>query len=565
MCLDPKEQKLCASEPTRHEPSAGERMVSRGGVHDWHEQIVGSAHSALVELPEFSSSPTWIVAKVSEGTDAFEMDPYAVGAQVGRPIELAPPPPISVRFAPRHPGGFVGVLTITACWSDGHMATRHVSLFGRARAVDALPPGAAMREWGEPVAAPEIDPTSEEAHIPMNAGLLSATDLARSEADRFGSNLALGVRDVEKLSALFVPRPDRRSLWEAMAKEAIMLGIEILVPKIATNVVGKLANAVAEDMHVATRLLVQKHSHGFPVLAPGPLKGALVKQTETIASSTPVADLASHDIVKGLGKGLEKGLKGIGKAAIEGAVAEKRGAPDAAVIKFFSSQEAATISLAAQTSRMLAMTQYALVPVQAKNLPLAVGAMRAFEESLTLAADDAQRTQQQFTSQAWLSFKAQNELGSEALADGRSVTDMTGARAWTDHGLVAPSLKDGVLELAVSVAEGHPKVTGARLLGISKEIANAFETIDLRTAAIPMRINIENAAFITRDETGRIRVSGALHLVDTEARPADTRGEAQAIRGAERMVEAVLSVSLSKQKLHIETNDARDAEPVRKS
>jgi hypothetical protein len=205
--------------------------------------------------------------------------------------------------------------------------------------------------------------------------------------------------------------------------------------------------------------------------------------------------------------------------------------------------------------------EYALAPVQDTNLDLAVAAMGAFKEAYGLGASLAQEQQALATSQAWCAFKARDRLGVEELRDGREVTNMAGARAWTDHGLVPPRLNDGVLELSVRMNNGTPKITGAHLYGIAAHVANRLENLDLSTANLPIRIEIDNVAFITRDEAGRLRASGAMQLIDDEA---SFNEEPQAIRGAERIVRAVLAKPLGKQDVHITTDDANGTTASRK-
>jgi hypothetical protein len=199
--------------------------------------------------------------------------------------------------------------------------------------------------------------------------------------------------------------------------------------------------------------------------------------------------------------------------------------------------------------------------VQDTNLDLAVAAMGAFKAAYDAAADVAQDTQARTTSQAWCAFKARDRLGVDEVGDGREVTDMTAARAWTDHGLVPPRLHDGVLELSVRMSNGTPELTGARLRGVSVHVAKRLGALDLSTANLPIRIEIDNVAFITRDEAGRLRASGAMQLIDDEAA---FNTEPQAIRGAERIVRAVLAKPLDKQHVHIETDDANDTTASRR-
>lgn len=70
---------------------------------------------------------------------------------------------------------------------------------------------------------------------------------------------------------------------------------------------------------------------------------------------------------------------------------------------------------------------------------------------------------------------------------------------------------------------------------------------------IPLRIVMDGVSVITRDEAGRVRVSGALQGLDETAKsPSD---EVQAAHNATLVVETILSRSLAAWGIEIEGDD----------
>jgi hypothetical protein len=110
--------------------------------------------------------------------------------------------------------------------------------------------------------------------------------------------------------------------------------------------------------------------------------------------------------------------------------------------------------------------------------------------------------QQQHAEWQWASLLGRSSLGSDTVAVGGEERETTlfsgpigGREIHAGH---------GVLTIRAGAGE-HPSVEGARIAGVSRDIANHLHIQDLRNAPIPIRLIINNNQIITRDEVGRVR------------------------------------------------------------
>jgi hypothetical protein len=101
-------------------------------------------------------------------------------------------------------------------------------------------------------------------------------------------------------------------------------------------------------------------------------------------------------------------------------------------------------------------------------------------------------------------------------ADGKNAQDVTRTEALREHHQSgAPKPVDGVLDVYLNGDYTEPRLEGAKLHGVSQEIADRLANLPLANLPMPVRFVLgprdDKPTIITRDEAGRVRVSGTLH------------------------------------------------------
>lgn len=108
-----------------------------------------------------------------------------------------------------------------------------------------------------------------------------------------------------------------------------------------------------------------------------------------------------------------------------------------------------------------------------------------------------------------------------------------------------------MLDVYVDGDYTEPKLEGAKLYGISQEIADRLGALPLANLPMPIRFILgprnDKPTIITRDEAGRVRVSGTLH---------GSSREENEVPDAQKIIERFLSTPLSAANVEIQTNDA---------
>ena len=149
------------------------------------------------------------------------------------------------------------------------------------------------------------------------------------------------------------------------------------------------------------------------------------------------------------------------------------------------------------------------------------------------------------------------ELGATKLEDGTLVTNLDKTRT-SKH--PTPDGFNGLLDLVVDVDHGAPHVAIARAPGMARALVGDIGMMKLKDTSVPVRVflgwNEPEPTIITRDERGRIRVSGNFHrLAQFTGLDDKITTEAQAERAAHIVVDLAMSRSLNDWGVQIATDD----------
>jgi hypothetical protein len=514
---------------------------------DIPEQIVGSRHHFAVEAPFNRGTGVAHVAAAIEGSPDLHLhwgEPGVLRTQY--PQERVPD--LSVEYSPTKPGASPGAVQVIGRWEDGYVEEVHAPIRARARGLEDVPSGSAIEtESGpkKPTAAGNADD-----HLVTSAELSGESDLMGAIELLF-NNQARGVDDVQREQETFRARVKPPSIWWDLVELAVNLGIAYVTAGLGTALTSSFENMFAPSAR--------------------PIIGGEWKQFE-------LSDV-EVDALKGA---LREGLKQAGKAASSGIVdglkpssigdeTEREAAADGEnlasvdpTINFFSKQREA-LGDAVDTSKRqmteLRAQLYALKKADPSMAKVAVNALASATRAY--AKTGAHSSQAAATATQWLTFKARGELGSETVHTGgkdRQVTKLDQVREARDRNRLEPPAKGegvaGLLDINITLQSGEVRVETASLQGIAQPVADRLLKRNLAAAGLPLRFLFANGlGFITRDEVGRVRYQGYVHL-DPES-PPGVPGELQEHRTAQAIVDRVLSMTLSEWGIeHIQTNDA---------
>jgi hypothetical protein len=285
---------------------------------------------------------------------------------------------------------------------------------------------------------------------------------------------------------------------------------------------------------------------------------------------------------------VKDGLKRAGKAAIDGVkgqfasstpgsmrpsvdTSEKPpGESNDPEIEFFNQMYKALDEQATNNREMIYERKRALRPLLRTQPQVAASIMHGIGDELGRQKKFANDEQARISRLLWTAHVAKRELGDESVktADGKSAgiaTQLDRARELTKKQM--PSARAGLLDIVLMRSHAFPKVASARMTGVSASIVERVKESPLLGFPMPVRFildaNDAKPTIVTRDEAGRVRVSGdLLYFVRYSSSRLDTRAaqqgeqigpmrrdafqtpEAEAIAGATKVVETILSQPL---------------------
>jgi hypothetical protein len=529
------------------------------------EQVVGSTHGFEFAAPRNLSALDAIGVVTVDGSTELHADwaPIKFPGMGDGPMKLT--------FSPTSAGEHHATLIFVMKWDDGHVERRSIQVNARARKLDDVPasstPLVSPQHSKSPNApkSPDRPLMVDVANGWLNADLTFAS-LTKEQAD--------GVDLVATESKEFKPMPAERSLWQDLAEIAFQLGTGAVAGLVTRFVTSRVASAIVGAEHVATAAEKGEEAIAAAEKAAGAAKGDVVEEREAnqrvVAAKVgnyANADAARHakfaqgEIGSAVGMAVSTAITKTANE-IHGAQSAPGGAtsgkttgtttttetstttprPAASAdgrIAFFSEQTSMIGALASAGGRQL----NGVLAEQIKQHPdIANDLIQGVMEGLDEAKTDAKERQAATTSAQFMTYVARTNLGTQKLdtpAGQQTVTDMTEQRGHGDSLLEPASLASGVLEIVCDYQRGQVRVVDARAQNVSWLVANRLLDKPLVKSGIPMRVSLHGGGtIITRDEAGRVRVSGTLEL-------AAPGGEEQQVREAERILDVVFAKSLA--------------------
>jgi hypothetical protein len=521
---------MTMSDPKRLEPrskepavfptvpaTAAERIKPFPWSVDLGTFVVGSSHPQVLVEPDapMGAHADAIVSRIPlldavshpAGTGILE-DAQARARRMADAFSATSPAqktsrPIAIRFAPELPGRHQAEINVLLRWSDGLMDLRSMRVYANARHIDAAPANPIEQEQPGPVWDQEQKkpPTAnlEGVREPHKADLSDAEQSAFNHATTIADSQRDALATAQDNANAYDYKEPSQPAWFIAAEIALVAtvgGVAGLAARFAAQrLAGKLSKLTTE----ATKDQVNRHKH-----------------VEALISDT-VKDGLKHAVRSPLVK-----------AAFESESKEK--SPNGA-IEFFARQRAAVTNLAAANRKFIQAQRRQLQHELASFPETAVAKMEAIAEALEASTTEAGNLQQMHSEHAWVSLLAKSgHKTSEVEVNGtkRKTTKLAGVF----HS------NSGVLMIHASIVNGVVVgVSGAELNGVSGTIAERLRTQDLSRAPIPLLVKASGnggITFITRDETGRVRVTSR-----------NIEDEKQVIHPAEQIIAAVLARSLA--------------------
>lgn len=499
--------------------------------YEFGEAVVGSTDTVEQISAPWNLSDMPAIARFTVSGDGFELVSSSTltlpssggmsGDETAGVLLNAP----KVAFKPQHAGEARGALTIAIKWPiDGHVETQTIALHGAGREInDAPEQGLAAAEPAHELPPQSATPpmSSKDKRTTVDLGMKTAIDEAALAAEGLAWAQRDGVRLAEDDAAAYkkaMPRIER-SIWWDLAESALTLAT------------GKLATYVAKSL--LPRLMTTTTTEE--------------EFTETVTTTT------TNDLGPTLTDGIESGIKLAGGLAIKGALPARNPAqpqaPDPARstgpnssnarIDFFEQQRKWVESERVIYRQQVGAAIRRVAPLMRKDPERAEKVLGEVKASFDESKEQATLLQAEATAPAWVSAVARMHLGVDTTEtrnhEPKKATNMDAARTLEKSGHARAA--DGVLDVYVSPG-GH--IVSAQLTGVSQETADRLAGMTLAGVPMPVRFVLGspadvNPTIITRDEAGRVRVAGDIHVKDREENN---------VRTATEMIERLLSVPL---------------------
>ncbi len=522
-------------------------LLGRLPAVDLGEQIIGSQHSFPVIAPLNRSTRPAIAKARLAGDPALA----AKWGHFGTDVDLEPglpARPIDLTFRPSKAGEYRGELCVSARWHDGHAQEVSTPVFARARSLLDVP--RASQSLAQTVAtngAPALPRASVESHkAPVDWEAAGAHEQLGGALRGLFAFRRTGVDVIEREQMSYKPPALARSLWWDLMELAISL---------AGEAIGKIVErAVMRHLEKSVGVVMTKQVHKTP--APSGISSAAKQHNGRDDSSGAIALKATKDVetlaasaTKAIVSAAKTKSVAAGKAALPaGLIASDDGADvlsENQSIAFFAEQHNALMSAEQSLGPTLLDLELGIREVAGPHSGIANLLVGEMANGLIESQRHAQVVQMQETTAQWLAYKARASLGVESASrHGSAVTVTKLSKTREFQKLHPPCTVAGMVDIYVDRVGSSWRVTGARVNGVSSLVANRLLTANLRAARIPIRfVLVDGAGYVTRDEAGRVRYSGFLHL-DPDAGPGmpDEKNE---IRTAEQVVDLVLGRTLA--------------------
>jgi hypothetical protein len=497
---------------------------------DVGEQVVGSRHRFAVGFPVNLSRFGGAASVKVAGDPAFVAS--------GMPKLFMPrdaTSPIEVRYQPMEAGEHKTKLLLQAQWEDGHVENQTAVITGRARHVDDVP------STSEP--AESENSNVHNAPLDPNETVTESELAVTDELEKAGihANALLlaqwaAVATIESAQGTFAKAHADPSIWLDLAEFALSLATAGIGSFIEHAVAGKVASLM---------------THEARAVAEGAIEAA---EKEVPLAAETVGKLAGD----GLKHVVEHGPEIVEHVEVVGGEREKKEQDSESQTDFFEHQKQTLNEAAVAAGEQIVDLAPTLRSMSKRNPTAAVGVAKAITAGFADARKVAGPLQHAATASQFVAYKARVSLGQEQVAtpEGvRTATNLDGTRQYQEAGMKPPVNGDGLLDIQVEIDGDSVRVSGARVTGISQEVADYLLEVDLASSHMTIRFVTNGYGFITRDELGRIRASDYWRPFDSDGAISDL--EAQRLRGAERVARIVMSKTMHSWGVkRVETDDA---------
>jgi hypothetical protein len=521
--------------------------------HYFGEQVIGSNETWSIGMPWNLDGDHATVRVVVAGSafalvsSPLQTLPSSRSSEASSMGHLAP----AVVFHPSKPGEHRGALAIHARWPDGHVEVQRIELRGAARTLDDVPRAQltdeereAERKSREELArfeatqeAGALRESKREDRVPNNVdkefeSVTGYVNQASNAADGLARAQKRGL-DLAEREAMayqrYVP-PIPRNYWLDLAAA----GLTVATGSIAGIVGGLVTSALGHSPTVAALAAAGGVPSAGGAAATGP---APVSFGKLFGDSVAAGLRTAGALAIAAGK---TAVTTADPAAPDHDVSDHRHSANQR-IDFFVEQ-VRVLDEQAMNNRDVIIRQARWARPQLRNDPKKVkDTFLKVAASLKSSMNSAEDIQAAATAAAWTSLIARIRLGSAKTPTG-GVTNLEVARPTAPT--LSPRGVDGILDLSVR-AGTQPSITRARLNGVSSEIVTRLSKQPLAALGVPVRIvygvNLHAAAIVTRDEAGRVRVSGNLEAVHAYTGTKGGTTEAEAIASATALVVRILS------------------------
>ncbi|MDB4954173.1 MAG: hypothetical protein JWO36_1742 [Myxococcales bacterium] len=537
-----------------NEAPRGTRLTPPHAPHNFGEQLVESHTSGQIHAPFNLYSAPAIATFTAEG-DGFQivstrmltLPSVSTSSDLANVDANSP----TVVFSPSRTGEHRGRLTINVAWGDGQVEHQVVELRGRARTLEqpptheTTPDELAAEKQAEKLRADEgakdvkarqveakrRDPVANNIAVKFD-GVEGIAGRAKTAAKRLAQAQSRGCGVVAAENASYVQKLPKQehSVWWDLAEMALNAGTAGLAGHIAKNLLPKIKRAFETDeMREVAKGAVEKFSEFTTDAIKDGLKQAGRRAIAAGMSSSPESREAPQTGELGYGHSTNKR------------------------IDFFTEQQKILDDQAINNEDLIADQGAHLRPLLRHEPAHALNVMEAFRDEFTASAQFAEANQAEETSARWANFVARMKLGTSHVeaVPGPHATEATAMEAVRPGKPdVSPKSIAGVIDVFISSEHPPLKVERAVLNGISQATADRLARVPLATQLLPMRFVVKEGGFepsiITRDEAGRVRVSGSLA----------GSNEADAVERATKLVEQVLHKPLSSWGVQLQTDDA---------
>ncbi len=480
--------------------------------------------------------PVWNLDASADANVSVELDAPAALRVVAAPTRLwpshagfDPSKMIRLEFRPTAAGRILGDLTVAMSWPGVSRANEviHIEVAGGAHAPgaepldvqDALSASHALTREAEAARDRErgrVDQAildEEERDTHFHEGHKRRLDNARTIAS---NNLGLiynarrdGIQKADEEIGVFVRALPPES--SRVAQDLAAFAIDLATAGIAGGLAKRLEPAIKSIFGTSEAM---RHT----------IRSGAVRIPGRVAENAgPGIVGLIADGVKHLTKAAGKGVRDAASSGTGADEARHEGISADAKSDFLESHRAALRNdTPARAEEVTIRAHDALLPTLQTNHEKAIAAMTEIAMGLKEEAGVASGIQRRETELQWIRLVAQTSLGSTSATEASAHGMATGGRASLTRLASAnqtlddqrPTMpRDGLIDITFTASQDHPedkvKVTGIKLLGVRKRVAEQVRNIRMLDLGLPARASgflsgNRSSVTVVRDEGGNV-------------------------------------------------------------